>query len=108
MVTSGHSRRKEADEVLLLVILDVEHHVRELGLEARAHGKGLFRVAYADSVQTVRDKETWKVMRRTWPKEEAREDLLAFATHLVSGIAGERVGDGGGRDADRHSTSPGP
>ena len=42
--------REEADEVLLLAVLHVEHQVRELLREARPHGEGLFCVSYAHSV----------------------------------------------------------
>ncbi len=44
---------EEADEVLLLVVLDVERHVLEALGEARAHGEGLLRIADADAVGRV-------------------------------------------------------
>ena len=46
---TAHSRWKETDEVLLVIVLNVEDHVLEMLWEARADGEALLRVADAHS-----------------------------------------------------------
>ena len=46
-----HSLGEQADEVLLLAVLHVQHHVLEVLREARPHGERLLRVTDADDVR---------------------------------------------------------
>lgn len=78
----------DPDEVLFLSIRDFEHAIRELVWESRADKEGLVLCAEdEDGGDTEGTERVEGFGRLGGADEDAWEDLLRFATHLVSARA---------------------
>ena len=56
--SSANVPREEADQVLLLVVLNVQREVCEVFGESWADGEGLLRVSYAHSTEPISARKT--------------------------------------------------